>query len=88
MAYPICNKKKPSTLEIPYLGSLILTHSLDKQIPALKSFPAEDGKLHYYFWSFRVMAGLGMLMITLGLLGLHYVKNKKYIIRAGFFISH
>ena len=26
-------------LEIPALGSLILTHSLDKQVPALKEFP-------------------------------------------------
>jgi len=29
-------------LEIPALGSLILTHSLDKQVPALKEFPKED----------------------------------------------
>jgi cytochrome d ubiquinol oxidase subunit I len=29
-------------LEIPALGSLILTHSLDKQVPALKDFPKED----------------------------------------------
>ena len=54
-------------LEIPYLGSLILTHSLDKQVPALKSFPKEDRpNSTIIFWSFRVMAGLGMLMILLG----------------------
>ena len=29
-------------LEIPALGSLILTHSLHKQVPALKDFPKED----------------------------------------------
>jgi cytochrome d ubiquinol oxidase subunit I len=29
-------------LEIPALGSLILTHSLDKQVPALKEFAPED----------------------------------------------
>jgi cytochrome d ubiquinol oxidase subunit I len=55
-------------IEIPYLGSLILTHSLDKQIPALKSFPPEDRpNSTIIFWSFRVMAGLGMLMIAVGL---------------------
>ncbi len=32
-------EKTRYAIEIPYLGSLILTHSLDKQIPALKSFP-------------------------------------------------
>jgi len=54
-------------LEIPYLGSLILTHSLDKQVPALKSFPKEDRpNSSIIFWSFRVMAGLGMLMVLLG----------------------
>lgn len=55
-------------VEVPYLGSLILTHSLDKQIPALKSFPPEDRpNATIVFWSFRVMAGLGMLMIFVGL---------------------
>ncbi|AVF34788.1 cytochrome ubiquinol oxidase subunit I [Rahnella sikkimica] len=56
------------SLEIPYLGSLILTHSLTQQIPALKSFPKEDRpNSTIIFYSFRIMAGLGMLMIVLGL---------------------
>jgi hypothetical protein len=54
-------------LEIPALGSLILTHSLDKQVPALKEFPKEDRpNSTIVFWSFRIMAGLGMLMLLLG----------------------
>ncbi|MPS48076.1 cytochrome ubiquinol oxidase subunit I [Methylobacillus sp.] len=53
---------------IPHLGSLILTHSWDGQVPALKDFPPEDRpNASIIFWSFRVMVGLGMLMITLGL---------------------
>ncbi|MBF7978408.1 MULTISPECIES: cytochrome ubiquinol oxidase subunit I [Rahnella] len=56
------------SLEIPYLGSLILTHSMTQQIPALKSFPKEDRPdSSIIFYSFRIMAGLGMLMIVLGL---------------------
>lgn len=65
-------------LEIPYLGSLILTHSLDKQVPALKSFPKEDRpNATIIFWSFRIMVALGLLMITLGVLGtwLRYKKT-------------
>jgi hypothetical protein len=31
-------------LEIPALGSLILTHSLNKQVPALKDFPPRIGQ--------------------------------------------
>lgn len=58
-------------VEIPYLGSLILTHSLDKQVPALKSFPKEDRpNSTVVFWSFRVMVALGMLMILLGVVSL------------------
>jgi cytochrome d ubiquinol oxidase subunit I len=57
-------------LEIPALGSLILTHSLDQQVPALKDFAKEDRpNSTIVFWTFRVMVGLGMLMILTGLLG-------------------
>lgn len=53
------------------LGSLILTHSLDKQVPALKEFPKEDRpNSTIVFWSFRIMAGLGMLMLLLGVVAL------------------
>ncbi|MEG7360176.1 cytochrome ubiquinol oxidase subunit I [Pseudomonas citronellolis] len=59
------------SLEVPYLGSLILTHSLDKQIPALKSFAPQDRpNSTVVFWSFRLMAGLGMLMILCALAAL------------------
>lgn len=69
-------EKTGYALEVPYLGSLILTHSLDKQIPALKSFPKEDRpNATIIFFSFRIMAGLGMLMILTGLLGLALRRN-------------
>ena len=56
---------------IPRLGSLILTHSLDGTIPALKDFPPEDRpNSTVVFWTFRVMFGLGLLMILLGLVSL------------------
>ncbi len=55
-------------LEIPALGSLILPHRLDKQVPALKEFPPEDRpNSSIVFWSFRVMVGLGMLMVLTGI---------------------
>ncbi|WP_332821178.1 cytochrome ubiquinol oxidase subunit I [Pseudomonas sp.] len=58
-------------LEIPALGSLILTHSLDQQVPALKEFAKEDRpNATIVFWTFRVMVGLGVLMILTGLWGL------------------
>jgi cytochrome d ubiquinol oxidase subunit I len=55
-------------LEIPKLGSLILTHELDGAIRGLKDFPADERPPALLpFWSFRVMVGLGFLMVGLGL---------------------
>lgn len=56
---------------IPYLGSLILTHSLDGGVQGLKSVPPEDRPyVPFVFWSFRVMVaiGLGMLFIAVSAL--------------------
>lgn len=76
---PDMNEEKTKyALQIPYLGSLILTHSLDKQVPALKEFPKDDRPNSLIvFWSFRIMVGLGMLMILVGVWGtwLRYKKN-------------
>jgi cytochrome d ubiquinol oxidase subunit I len=55
-------------IEVPYLGSLILTHDLHGQIPGLKSFAPEDRpNSTIIFFTFRVMVGLGLLMLLLGL---------------------
>ncbi len=54
-------------VEIPNLGSLILTHEWDGQFPGLKEFAREDRpNSPVVFWSFRIMVGLGMLMLVLG----------------------
>lgn len=55
-------------VEIPKLGSLILTHSWDGVIKGLKEWPAQD-RPHSptVFWAFRIMVGLGVLMLALGI---------------------
>jgi len=65
-------EKTRYAVEIPGLASLILTHSLDKQVPALTEFPPEDRPDNVFavFWSFRVMVGLGMLMLLAAALSL------------------
>jgi cytochrome bd ubiquinol oxidase subunit I len=58
-------------IQIPHLGSLILTHSWDGEIRGLKEFPPQDRPYSpIVFWTFRLMAGLGMLMLLTVLLGL------------------
>ena len=55
-------------LEIPYLGSIILTHTLDGEITGLNDFAPEDRpNATIVFWSFRIMVGIGMLMLLAGL---------------------
>jgi len=57
-------------VNIPNLGSLILTHSLNGQFPGLKEFAPEDRpNSTVVFWTFRLMVGLGLLMIALALWG-------------------
>jgi len=58
-------------IAIPRLGSLILTHSLDGEIQPLKSVPAsERPPVKPVFFAFRVMVGLGLLMLLLTLTSL------------------
>lgn len=58
-------------IEIPRAGSLLLTHSWDGEIPALKDFvPENRPNSTIVFWTFRVMVGLGVLMIVLAFIGL------------------
>ena len=55
-------------LEIPKLGSLILTHDLDGELKGLKAWPREERPpAEIVFWSFRIMVGLGFAMAALGL---------------------
>ena len=54
-------------VQVPRLGSLILTHSWDGQFPGLKEYaPRDRPNSTIVFWTFRVMVGLGLLMIVLG----------------------
>lgn len=54
-------------VEVPHLGAIILTHSWNGQIKGLKEFPRDERPNSLIlFWSFRLMVGLGLLMIALG----------------------
>ena len=58
-------------LGIPKLASFILTHDWEGTVPGLKEVPVEEQPpVFIVFWSFRVMVGLGLLMIAVGVWGL------------------
>jgi len=57
-------------IEVPELGSLILTHSADGVVPGLKQFPKTDrAPVAVVFFAFRIMVGLGLVMLAMVALG-------------------
>jgi cytochrome bd ubiquinol oxidase subunit I len=58
------NETNRYVIEVPYLGSLILTHSFNGQIKGLKEFKPEDRPpVAIPFFAFRIMVGIGFLML-------------------------
>jgi cytochrome d ubiquinol oxidase subunit I len=58
-------------IEVPRLGSLVLEHDFAAPLAGLDTVPPEDWPpVAVVFWSFRIMVGLGVLMIALGLASL------------------
>ena len=56
-------------IEIPKLSSLILTHDLDGEVKGLKEWPRdEQPPVAWVFWSFRIMVGIGVLMVLTGVM--------------------
>jgi cytochrome d ubiquinol oxidase subunit I len=58
-------------IEVPKLGSLILMHDLDGELKGLKEWKREDRpNATIVFWTFRLMIGIGLLMLAAGLVSL------------------
>jgi len=58
-------------IELPKMGSLILKHSPNAPLAGLDTVPRENWPpVPITFWSFRVMVGMGLLMLGLGLFSL------------------
>ena len=57
-------------VEIPHLGSLILTHSWNGTIKGLKEWPADERPpVAVPFFAFRVMVGIGLIMLAIAIAG-------------------
>ncbi len=65
------NQTNHFEIAIPKLASLILTHDWDGELPGLKEVAVEEQPpVFAVFWAFRIMVGLGLLMIVFGVWGL------------------
>ncbi|EGA68296.1 putative Cytochrome bd2 subunit I [Vibrio sinaloensis DSM 21326] len=72
-------------VEIPNLGSLILTHDWQGEIKGLDAFPAEQRPpVSIVFWSFRIMVGLGLTMLLIGLYSL-WLRQRKTLFQPNWF---
>ncbi|WP_313049200.1 cytochrome ubiquinol oxidase subunit I [Pseudomonas soli] len=65
------HRRNHHEVAIPRIGSLYLTHDLSGTIAALDEFPAQDlPPVPPVFYAFRIMVGLGLLMLAQGIAAL------------------
>ena len=63
-------EKNHFEVSIPKLGSLILGHDLQAEVTGLEAFPpAERPPVKWVFYCFRLMVGIGLLMLFVGWCG-------------------
>jgi cytochrome d ubiquinol oxidase subunit I len=59
------NETNRFAIDVPYLGSLILTHSFNGEIKGLKEWAPQDRPpVAIPFFAFRIMVGIGLLMLA------------------------
>ncbi|HEY7772322.1 MAG TPA: cytochrome ubiquinol oxidase subunit I [Marinagarivorans sp.] len=69
-------RRNDYALGIPNLASLILTHSLDGEVKGLNAFEGEHPPVLPVFWGFRVMVGIGLLMLAVSWLSTFLILKK------------
>ena len=69
-------QKNHFEIAIPKMASLILTHELDGEIKGLNEFEGKHPPVKPVFFAFRIMVGMGMLMIAIAWLGCFYLFKK------------
>lgn len=73
-------------LQIPRLGSLILTHDPAGEVKGLKAWPRDEWpNAARLFWSFRIMVSMGLIMILTGLASVFLRLRGQLYDRNGFF---
>jgi len=71
------NKTTHFAIKIPKAASLILTHDLEGEVRGLNEFEGRHPPVAPVFWSFRIMLGIGMLMIATAWFGFWVLFIKK-----------
>jgi cytochrome d ubiquinol oxidase subunit I len=73
-------------IDIPVIGSLILTHSLNGEVKGLKDWPAnERPPVLPVFFAFRIMVGIAFIMLGMVVLG-WYLHFKRRLFRTDWYL--
>jgi cytochrome d ubiquinol oxidase subunit I len=62
-------RRNDYALELPKMASFILRHDLNAEVKGLDAFAPDHPPVAPVFWAFRVMVGMGVLMLTLAWAG-------------------
>ena len=63
---------------LPRLGSLVLTHSFDGEVQGLNEFRGMHPPVAPLFFAFRIMVGVGILMLAAGWIGIWLYRRAKW----------
>ena len=66
-------------ISIPKLASFYLTHDWDGEVKGIKSFGDKHPPVAPVFWSFRIMVGVGLMMLAVSWLGVWQVRKQQAI---------
>ena len=64
-------------IAIPKLASLYLTHSFTGEVKGLGAFPGATPPVAPIFFAFRIMVGIGMLMLLTAFVGFYLTRKNK-----------
>jgi cytochrome bd ubiquinol oxidase subunit I len=64
-------------ISLPKGASLILTHRLDGEVKGLSEFGDKHPPVAMVFWTFRVMVGMGLLMLAASWLGALWLMRRR-----------
>lgn len=69
------------SISVPKLASLILTHDADGELKGLDAFPGQHPPVATVFWTFRIMVGVGVVMLLSAWLTSAYVLTRRNLPR-------
>ena len=62
-------------IAIPKLASAILTHDFEGELPGLNDYEGNHPPVAPVFWAFRIMVGVGMIMLLTAIVGLWQMRK-------------